>query len=97
MEIAADCGAAPLVATARTELLAAGARPRRIARTGADALTPSELRVAQLAADGLANREIAQHLFVSPRTVEAQLRSSYAKLGIKARSELGAALAGSET
>jgi DNA-binding CsgD family transcriptional regulator len=96
MEIAADCGAAPLLSAARTELLAAGARPRRVARTGADALTPSELRVAQLAADGLANREIAQHLFVSPRTVEAQLRSSYAKLGIKARSELGAALAGSE-
>ncbi len=96
MEIAAECCAASLVSTARTELLAAGARPRRVARTGADALTPSELRVAQLAADGLANREIAQHLFVSPRTVEAQLRSSYAKLGIKARSKLGAALAGSE-
>jgi ATP/maltotriose-dependent transcriptional regulator MalT len=91
-EIAYRCGAAPLVDRARTELLAAGARPRRIERTGADALTPSELRVARLAREGLSNREIAQQLFVSPHTIRAQLRSAYLKLSIGSREELPAAL-----
>jgi DNA-binding CsgD family transcriptional regulator len=88
LEIAHACGAAEIAERARTELLATGARPRRIERTGADALTPSELRVARLARDGLSNREIAQQLFVSPRTVEAQLRTAYQKLRIGSRSEL---------
>lgn len=94
MELAHRCGARPLLERARTELLAAGARPRRIERTGADALTASEARVANLARDDLSNREIAQRLFVSPRTVEAQLRATYAKLGISSRTELAEALAG---
>ncbi len=94
IEVAAACGAQPLVERARTELLAAGSRPRRIERSGTAALTPSEHRAATLAADGLSNREIAQRLFVSIRTVESQLRSTYQKLGITSREQLGAAIGG---
>lgn len=92
LELAERCGARGLLERARTELLAAGGRPRRITRTGADALTASELRVARLASEGLTNREIAQQLFVSPRTVQAQLRSAYAKLRIDSRRQLAVAL-----
>lgn len=79
---------------ARRELVIAGGRPRRDAQRGRDALTPSELRVAQLAADGQTNRQIAQVLFVTQRTVENHLTSAYAKLGIGSRPQLAAALAG---
>ena len=92
MEQAHACGAEPLVARARDELLAAGARPRRIMRTGLDALTASELRVARLAAEGRSNREIAQTLYVTLRTVELHLTHAYQKLGIARRDALGAAL-----
>jgi DNA-binding CsgD family transcriptional regulator/tetratricopeptide (TPR) repeat protein len=92
VELATICGAAPLVARAETELLASGARPRRIALSGVDSLTPSERRVAQMAAEGLMNREIAQVLFVTAKTVEVHLSSVYRKLGIKSRSQLPAAL-----
>jgi len=71
----------------------AGSRPRRDAIRGRDALTPSELRVAQLAAGGQTNRQIAQALFVTQRTVETHLTSTYGKLGITSRPELPAALA----
>jgi DNA-binding CsgD family transcriptional regulator len=84
----------PLGARAREELLATGARPRRAVRTGADALTPSELRVARMAADGMTNRAIAQALFVTTRTVETHLTHAYEKLGIASRDGLGPALAG---
>jgi DNA-binding CsgD family transcriptional regulator len=93
VELATICGAAPLAARAETELLATGARPRRIALSGVDSLTPSERRVAQTAAEGLMNREIAQALFVTPKTVEVHLSSVYRKLGISSRSQLPAALA----
>ena len=92
LELATLCGAVPLAARAETELLATGARPRRISLTGVESLTPSERRVAQLAAEGPTNREIAQALFVTPRTVEVHLTSSYRKLGISSRSQLTAAL-----
>ena len=62
-------------------------------RTGADALTPSERRVAQLAADGLTNRDIAQALFVTTKTVESHLGSTYRKLTITNRAGITAALA----
>ena len=75
--------------------MAAGGRPRRDAIRGRDALTPSELRVAELAAAGRTNRQIAQALFVTQRTVENHLTSAYAKLGITARPELAAALTNS--
>ena len=70
LELAQRCHADPLVQRAHTELLAAGARPRHLVRTGIASLTPSERRVAQMAADGQTNREIAQTLFVTPKTVE---------------------------
>jgi DNA-binding CsgD family transcriptional regulator len=85
--------AAALVERARTELIASGARPRRPARSGRDALTPAELRTASMAAQGLTNRQIAQALFVSARTVEAQLHQAYAKLAIGGRAQLAKALA----
>ena len=78
---------------AREELVASGARPRRAALSGRDALTPSERRVAQLAADGLTNREIAQALFVTIRTVEGHLTQTYMKLDVCSREQLAAALA----
>ena len=78
---------------AESELLATGARPRRIALSGVDSLTPSERRVAELAAEGPTNREIAQALFVTQRTVEVHLTSIYRKLAISSRSQLAAALA----
>ena len=74
------------------ELLAAAARPRRIALSGVDSLTGSEHRVAQMAAAGLANREIAQALFVTVRTVEMHLTHAYRKLDISSREELPALL-----
>ncbi len=92
LEIAHRCGAAPLEERARTELAAAGARPRSVVRSGVEALTPSELRVARMAAAGKTNREIAQLLVVSAKTVETHLRHAYQKLDIARRTELPAAL-----
>jgi DNA-binding CsgD family transcriptional regulator/tetratricopeptide (TPR) repeat protein len=88
MDLAHRCGADPVTRRAETELRATGARPRQPSRTGLDALTPSEQRVVELAVTGLTNREIAQRLFVTPKTVEVHLSSSYRKLGVKRRSQL---------
>jgi DNA-binding CsgD family transcriptional regulator len=90
------CGAEPVIEHARTELLATGARPRRVALTGIGSLTPSERRVAEMAADGATNREIAQALFVTAKTVEVHLSSAYKKLGVTARSQLAPAFSGSQ-
>src|SRR4029453_14400545 len=68
-----------------------GARPRREWRTGVEALTPSELRVARLAAAGRTNREIAQELYVTLKTVEGHLSRAYTKLGIAGRAGLAEA------
>ena len=92
LELAAQCGARPLAARARDELIAAGARPRRPWRTGVDALTPSELRIARLAADGRSNRDIAGELYVTLKAVEGHLAHAYAKLGIGGRDQLPRAL-----
>ena len=70
----------------------AGARPRRDAGHGRDALTAAELRVALMAADGMTNREIAQALFVAVRTVETHLTHVYRKLAIESRDRLAQAL-----
>jgi DNA-binding CsgD family transcriptional regulator len=91
-EIAHTCGAQVLLDRAGAELRATGARPRRLALAGTDALTASEQRVANLAASGASNREIAQQLFVTVNTVESHLRHTYRKLGLHSRAELPAAL-----
>ncbi|MGH3620392.1 MAG: AAA family ATPase [Sciscionella sp.] len=91
-ELAFRCGAGALVELAREELAAAGARPRAIALSGADALTPAERRVAELAADGLSNRDVAQALFVTTKTVETHLGSVYRKLANGGRAALASAL-----
>ncbi len=93
LALATRCGSPALAAEARTELGAAGARPRTAALQGPEALTPSERRVAALAADGQTNREIAQALFVTPKTVEVHLSAAYRKLGIASRRGLVGALA----
>ena len=93
MELAHRCGAAGLAEHARTELRAAGARPRRLVRTGAEALTPSERRVSELAAEGRTNREIAAELYITVATVETHLRHAFQKLGVSARTQLRGALA----
>src|SRR5206468_12115787 len=93
LDLAQRTGAAPLAERARRELLATGARPRRTALTGPDALTSAERRVAGLAADGLSNRQIAQHLFLTHPTVETPLRHAFQKLGITSRAGLPAQLA----
>ena len=85
---AARCGAQPLAARAREELRVAGARPRRDWSVGVEALTPSELRIVRLARDGRTNRQIAQELYVSIKTVEGHLARAYGKLGIASREEL---------
>jgi DNA-binding CsgD family transcriptional regulator len=94
LERASHCGATAIAERARIELQATGARPRRLMVTGRDALTPSERRIAMLAADGRSNREIAQRLFVTSKTVETHLSRTYRKLDITGRSELPIALAG---
>lgn len=94
LELAAACGAEPLAERARTELNAAGGRARREALSGVESLTPSERRVAAMAAEGMTNREIAQALFVTPKTVEVHLSNAYRKLGIASRRQLAAVLPG---
>jgi len=93
----ARCGARPLAARAREELHVAGARPRRDWSVGAEALTPSELRIVRLARDGRTNRQIAQELYVSIKTVEGHLARAYGKLGIASREELDRVLGPEKT
>lgn len=85
---AARCGAHTLERRARAELAAIGVRPRRPERSGEDSLTPSERRVAELAAAGGTNREIAQQLFVTEKTVETHLGRAFRKLEITSRRQL---------
>jgi DNA-binding CsgD family transcriptional regulator len=96
VELAHHCGAHALAEAALGELRATGARPRRRVTTGKGALTPSERRIAELAAAGCQNREIAEALFVTTHTVEFHLRNTYRKLEIASRTELAQALAPSE-
>ena len=90
---AVRCGACELERRARSELAAIGVRPRGVDGAGADSLTPSELRVAQLAANGGTNREIAQTLFVTEKTVETHLGRTFRKLDITSRRQLPDVLA----
>ena len=92
LELARRCGATTLVEHAHAELVAAGAKPRRLQFSGLESLTASERRVAEIAARGLTNREIAQELFVTQKTVENHLTRVYSKLDIDSRDHLAEAL-----
>ena len=94
LDLADRCGGNAVAEQARSELLITGAKPRRARITGVEALTASERRVAQLAAQGLTNRQIAQALFVSLPTVVTHLSHCYQKLNIGSREQLTSALAG---
>ena len=85
---------ADLARDAREELRVAGARPRRALLTGVESLTAAERRVADAAATGASNREIAARLFLSPKTVEMHLGRVYRKLDIGSRRGLAGALRG---
>ena len=93
LDYAERTGSLRLRGYARAELLAVGARPRRTALTGPDALTSAERQVAALAAEGRSNRQIAQQLHVTQATVETHLRHAFHKLGITSRADLPARLA----
>lgn len=92
MDTAFQCGSSTLADNARDELRATGARPRRHAISGTNALTASERRIAAMAARGLTNKQIAQDLFLSTRTIETHLRHTYQKLDVASRTQLTAAL-----
>ncbi len=92
LKLARRCGAARLAKRAREELQATGETVRRYAPVGVESLTPSERRVAEMAASGLTNRQIAQSLFVTLKTVEAHLSAAYDKLDIGSRRQLQSAL-----
>jgi DNA-binding NarL/FixJ family response regulator/predicted negative regulator of RcsB-dependent stress response len=92
LDQAGRCGASGLVERALREMHAAGGRPRRAAMHGAGALTRRERQVASLAADGLSNREIAEALVVTLKTVEWHLTHVFEKLEVGSRADLGAKL-----
>ena len=93
LDLARACGAAGLVERVRGGLGAGGGRAPRLELTGVEALTPAERRVCELAAGERTNRDIAQQLFVTEKTVELHLTNAYRKLGIRSRFQLASALA----
>jgi DNA-binding CsgD family transcriptional regulator len=92
LDLAARAGAEPLVARIRDELAAAGGRPRRTSLTGAGSLTATERRIAELAAAGSSNTQIAHDLYVTSKTVEWHLGNVFRKLEITQRAALAAAI-----
>jgi DNA-binding CsgD family transcriptional regulator len=92
LDLARRCTAGPLSERIRSELAAIGTRPRRDYLDGVEALTPGELRIARMAAEGKTNKEIAQGLFLTLRTVETHLTHVYRKLDIDSRGALGGML-----
>jgi DNA-binding CsgD family transcriptional regulator len=93
LELANRCGSVVETGRAMDELRATGARARRPSLSGVDSLSPQERRVAAMASEGLGNREIAEALFLTRRTVEMHLTGAYRKLGVSGRRDLPAALA----
>jgi DNA-binding CsgD family transcriptional regulator len=91
-DLAAQLGASALAELVLEQLIAAGGRPRRARRAGGDCLTPAERRVAELVAGGATNREAAEQLFLSEKTIETHLASTYRKLEIRSRAQLPEAL-----
>lgn len=96
MEEAREIGASALVRQASDELEASGAKRPAMRLKGEDSLTPSQRRVAVLAASGLSNRQIAAELFVTLRTVETHLTMAYRKLSITSRADLAEAMGRSQ-
>jgi DNA-binding CsgD family transcriptional regulator len=96
LTLASRCGSRSLERRARSELAAVGVRPRTVERSGADSLTPSERRVTELAAAGQTNREIAQTLFVTEKTVETHLGHAFRKLSVTSRRQLPGVLTGGQ-
>lgn len=88
LDLAQRSGATALAELAREELLSAGGRPRRRELSGREALTPSERRVARMAAKGMTNREIAEALFVTQKAVSYHLGNVYRKVDVSRREEL---------
>jgi DNA-binding CsgD family transcriptional regulator len=93
LDMARAGGALAIAKRAHDELEATGEKLRPLMAAGVESLTPSERRVADLAGEGSSNREIAQTLFLSVKTVETHLSHAYSKLDIRSRSELKTALA----
>jgi DNA-binding NarL/FixJ family response regulator len=93
IQLAGECGALALAESARAELHAGPGRRPRTQLTGPGALTAAEWRVCRQVADGHTNREVAQALFVTEKTVDRHLSSAYHKLGIRSRYQLPAAIA----
>ena len=91
-EMARRMGASRLEGKAVQELAVAGVRSRRVELTGLASLTPSEMRVVEMASGGLSNRQIAQALFVTTKAIEWHLGNAYRKLGINSRAGLCDAL-----
>ena len=83
LELFEELGAVLWAERARERLGRIGGRPPR-----ADGLTPTELKVAELVAQGLRNQEVADALFVTPKTVEFHLRNVFRKLNVRSRAEL---------
>jgi ATP/maltotriose-dependent transcriptional regulator MalT len=92
VDLALHCGATALVDRGNEELAATGAHPRKVMLSGLESLTASERRVAQMAAEEVSNKEIAQALFVTVKTVEVHLSRVYRKLDIESRRQLAGAL-----
>jgi ATP/maltotriose-dependent transcriptional regulator MalT len=95
-EMFSSMGLEAFAERARRELVAAGARVRKRTVETRDDLTPQEVAIARLAAEGLSNPEIGTRLYLSRRTVEWHLKKEFTKLGITSRVQLGAALPDAE-
>ncbi|HMJ01777.1 MAG TPA: AAA family ATPase [Conexibacter sp.] len=92
LELARRCGAGGLAKRAYDELAATGEHVRHYTPIGVESLTPSQRRVAELAASGMTNRQVAQALFLTVKTIETHLAAAYDKLGIRSRQQLPAVL-----
>jgi DNA-binding CsgD family transcriptional regulator len=86
-------GARPWLEAARRELAASGETLRAATPDARDLLTPQELQIASLVANGMTNREVAASLFLSPKTIESHLQNAYRKLGVHSRTQLSKRLA----
>jgi len=94
LELARRCGATGLAKHAFDELAATGERARGYTPIGVGSLTPSQRRVVELAAGGMTNRQIAQSLFLTVKTIESHLAAAYDTLGVRSRQELPGVLDG---